>query len=179
MSMRRICASLLFMVINITYGDVNYVSGNGNDVWDGQASEWNGIHGPKVTIQSAIDAAVDGDEVIIYPGTYTGAGNVDLNYNGKAITVRSIAPNDKYVISSTVIDCNGTAQSPARGFIFANNEENNSILNGLTITRGYAPDSNGARLGGAIYCAAGSPSILNCIFESNIMDISTYTVGGQ
>ena len=37
------------------------------------------------TIQSAIDAAQEGDEVVIQPGIY----NETFNYNGKGITVRS------------------------------------------------------------------------------------------
>ena len=41
------------------------------------------------TIQEAIDAAVDGDAVLVAPGTYTGDGNRDIDFKGKAITVRS------------------------------------------------------------------------------------------
>ena len=46
------------------------------------------------TIQVAIDNAVDGDEVVLEPGTYTGPGNRNLNFKGKAVRVRSIHPND-------------------------------------------------------------------------------------
>lgn len=51
------------------------------------------IHVPadQPTIQQAIDAAVDGDVVVLVsPGTY----NENIDFKGKAITVRSIAgPN--------------------------------------------------------------------------------------
>ncbi|MHC5184552.1 MAG: hypothetical protein ACYSPI_09805, partial [Planctomycetota bacterium] len=39
------------------------------------------------TIQAAIDAAVDNDVVVLNPGTYTGDGNRDIVFPGKAITV--------------------------------------------------------------------------------------------
>ena len=41
------------------------------------------------TIQAAIDAAFDGDEVVIADGLYTGTGNTGIRLAAKAITVRS------------------------------------------------------------------------------------------
>ena len=113
------------------------------------------------TIQDAIDAAEDGDIVIIDPGIYTGEGNRDLDFKGKAITVRSINPDDPDVVASTVIDCQGTESEPHRGFYFHNNEDTSSVLNGLTITGGYES------FGGAIMCDGSSPMIMNCIFVEN------------
>ena len=49
----------------------NYVNNvTGNDSYDGLAAEWDGVHGPKFKIQSAIDAASAGDVVLVAPGIY-------------------------------------------------------------------------------------------------------------
>ena len=56
------------------------------------------------TIQAAIDDANDFDTVIVLPGTYTGAGNRDIDFLGKAITVRSTNPLDPNVVAGTNID---------------------------------------------------------------------------
>ncbi len=109
------------------------------------------------TIQAAINDANDGDEIILIPGTYTGDGNRDIDFLGKAITVRSEnGPND------CIIDCNGSENEPHRGFNFHNQEDKNSVLDGFTIKNGYMTDR-----GGGILCVESSPSISNCIITKN------------
>jgi parallel beta-helix repeat protein len=113
------------------------------------------------TIQAAIDASVNGNTVIVAPGTYTGTGNRDIDFLGKAITVRSTDPNDPNIVAATIIDCQGTSSSPYRGFYFHSGENVGSVLNGLTITNGYAT------YGGGISCDGSSPTITNCTFSGN------------
>ncbi len=116
------------------------------------------------TIQTAIDDTNDGDVIILEPGTYTGDGNRDIDYLGKAITVRSTDPNDPNIVATTVIDCNGTETEPYGGFWFRSNESLDSELAGLTITRCYLKWHRG---GAAIYCYHSSPTIRNCTITEN------------
>ena len=60
------------------------------------------IHVPadQPTIQAAIDAAADGDTVLVAPGTYY----EDINFHGKIITVTS-----EQGAAATVIDAGGQA----------------------------------------------------------------------
>ena len=60
------------------------------------------------TIQAGIDAAGTGDTVLVAPGIYTGAGNRDISFGGRGITLRSESGP-----GLTVIDC----QSLGRAFI--------------------------------------------------------------
>jgi uncharacterized Zn finger protein (UPF0148 family) len=55
------------------------------------------------TIQEAIDAAQDGDEIIVQMGAY----RENIDFKGKNILVRSIDPDDPAVVSSTIIDGDG------------------------------------------------------------------------
>lgn len=111
---------------------------------------------PFQTIQKGIDMIDEPGHVVVAPGTYTGPGNIDLNYNGKAITIRTIQPSDAETVIKTVIDCQADSANKHRAFIFENNEEPNSVLKGFTMLNGYHTN------GGAIFCHA-SPTIKNCL----------------
>ena len=111
------------------------------------------VPGDYPTIQEGIDAAVDGDTVLVASGTYTGPGNKNLDFQGKAITVRSADGPE-----TCIIDCEGAG----RGFIFHSGETSLSIVDGFTITNGLA------RQGGGIQCEQSSPTIMNSRITSNI-----------
>jgi hypothetical protein len=126
------------------------------------------------TIQLAINRAVDGDIVIVAPGTYTGVADCDIDFEGKAITVRSIDPNDPNIVAATIVDCNASESDPHRGFYFHSGEGPDSIISGLTIKNGYICDDlsvwyiwNAHAYGGGIYCSGSSPTIKNCVIANN------------
>jgi predicted outer membrane repeat protein len=125
------------------------------------------------TIQAAISASNNGDTVLVAEGTHTGSGNRDIDFLGKAITVRSTDPCDPSIVAATIIDCNGTAEDPHRGFSFHSGEGLDSVVQGMTIRNGYGPEEFGTdalSCGGGIFCLESSPTISACIFEDNIAD---------
>jgi len=121
------------------------------------------------TIQAAIDDSNDGDTVLVADGIYTGAGNRDIDFHGKAITVRSENGPE-----NCIIDCNGSETNKHRGFHFHSGEDCDSALIGFTITNGYPPGECRPvppfpcfYLGGAIRCKEASPTISHCIITGN------------
>jgi len=119
------------------------------------------IHVPadQPTLQAGINAANNGDVVLVADGTYTGTGNKNLDFQGKAITVRSES-NDP---TRCIIDCQGSEN----GFSFISGETAASLLSGLTI-RNAAPTTTVPRnFGHGIACLRSSPTVTNCILAGN------------
>lgn len=103
-------------------------------------------------IQAAINAARDGDTVLVADGTYIADGNYNIRFNGKAITVES-----ENGAQDCIIDC----RQQGRGFTFDSNESQYSTLNGFSII-------NGRELNGAgIFIDEADPVIRNCILSDN------------
>ena len=147
------------------------------------------VPGEYGTIQAAINACVAGDVVIVADGTYTGTGNRDLDFAGRAITVRSASGDP----NTCIIDCEGSG----RGFYFHSGETTAAVVEGLTITNGstvlgagfYCIDWTGPTItnciirdgeawsGGGIYCRLGcSPTISHCTLTGNTA--ATWDGGG-
>ncbi len=112
------------------------------------------IHVPadQPTIQAGINAASNGDTVLVAAGTY----KENINFDGKAITVKSSSG-----AKVTVIDGgqNGAVVT------FANGETNASILQGFTLQNGdYV---SGVGEGGGISVEGSSPTIMNNKITNN------------
>ena len=133
------------------------------------------VPGDYPQIQQAVDAAGDGDVVVINKGRYMGG---DIRILGKAITLSSTNPDDPSVVAQTIIDCNGYI---TRGVYFSRECGPDTILTGLTIANcsrvtltmptPSAPGADGPDgldiLGGGIFIDAGaSPTILNCVISN-------------
>ncbi len=114
------------------------------------------VPGDQPTIQAGIDAAQNGDEVVVADDVYTGEGNRDIDFNGKLITVRSANGPD-----NCIIDCQGFG----RGFNFQSGETAKALVEGLTIANGFV--SGGFGDGGGLRCKGSSPTIINCIISGN------------
>lgn len=104
------------------------------------------------TIQAAVDAAVDGDDVVVADGLHAGAGNTLVTV-AKAITVRSANG-----AASCVID----GEYEKSGFITSPGVGPATIIQGFTIRRGY--DSYE---GGGVWVNNGSPTIRDCVITES------------
>jgi len=115
------------------------------------------------TIAEGMDQAVDGDTVLVMDGTYQGAGNTNLDFNGKGITVASVNGPD-----TCIIDC----ETSGNGFNFTSGESRDSVLDGFTIRNGYN------EFGGGLYCYGSSPRITHCKLVQNQSTGDDFDLGG-
>jgi hypothetical protein len=156
------------------------------------------------TIQEAIDAAESGDIIYVYPKPDGKPHYIEdtegLDFEGKAITIRSRFPDDPNTVAQAIIDCNNRG----RAFIFQNGEDSNSIIEGLTIVNGMASgpiatgtqivpnpedaniyqrdgiDASGDGYGGAIYVGKNtSPTIRKCVFTACMVTGGQGSDGGR
>lgn len=123
-------------------------------------------------VQQGIDMAINGDTILVDPGTYM----ENINFKGKAITVMSSGG-----AGVTVID-GGKPVNPDFGSVvtFNSGEDFGSILDGFTLTNGTGTflefnPSYWHYYGGGIYCNNTSPTITN---NTIIGNVSAITGGG-
>ena len=114
------------------------------------------IHVPadQPTIQAGINAASNGDTVLVAPGTY----NEQINFGGKNIVVRSQRGS-----ALTTIDGNNIPGPVVR---FVNGETANALLQGFTIQNGSVCCATYE--GGGIEIVSSSPSIIGNNVRHNV-----------
>ena len=108
------------------------------------------VHVPAAypTIQSGIEAAVDGDVVCVQPGTYV----ENIDFCGLAIRVLGVAGRESTVIDGGGVDC------VAR---FEHGEGPDSVLEGFTLTGGVGV------YGGGIHVDSASPTFVSLRVTGN------------
>ena len=107
------------------------------------------VPGDAATIQQAIDAAVNGDTVLVSPGTYFEV----IDFAGKAIEVRSEQGPD-----TTIIDAGGAGSVVT----FRSSETRAAVLRGFTLRNGFDTFS-----GGGVYISNAAPTISGNIITEN------------
>ncbi|MBC8384120.1 MAG: hypothetical protein H8E57_01215, partial [Candidatus Cloacimonetes bacterium] len=94
-------------------------------------------------IQEGIDASANSDTVLVHPGTY----NENINFNGHHITLASLEllTGNRSYIDSTVINGNQTGSC-----IRLDDEEQDVLIQGFSITNGSGSETAGGVRGGGI-----------------------------
>jgi hypothetical protein len=109
-------------------------------------------------IQDALNHAVDGDEIIVYPGTYV--ENVD--FLGKEVWLHSA-----FGAEQTIID-GGAGQWPNLSCAtFRSSETSQTVMEGFRLQNGRGNDFAGSLVGGGSFCLDSSPLIRGCEFVAN------------
>ncbi|MCX7013971.1 MAG: right-handed parallel beta-helix repeat-containing protein [Candidatus Sumerlaeota bacterium] len=90
---------------------------------------------PGQSIQTALDAASNGDTIIVEPGTYDGF----IHFFGKNVTLRSTDPTNATVVATTIID----GKNASIGVVFGGSESASCVLSGFTISHGEGDSGGG------------------------------------
>ncbi len=117
------------------------------------------VPGDYPTIQAAINAAVNGDEVVVAPGTYVLSSLISIL--SKTITLRSSGGPEVT-----------TVQGPGTIFPVFHLTGNSTTIQGFTITGGNIPWTQQFFYGAGISISTGSPTVLDCILTGNVSNNS-------
>lgn len=147
------------MALSAAYaGTTYYVNGAcGNDSWTGTSATCAVPDGPKATIQAGINAASDGDTVVVTGLSFEGQGNVNLDFGGRKITLQSADGPGQCAIDGS---------QGGRAFRFHTAETTESVVQGFTIRDCDISDQANPG-GGAVLIENSSPKFVNCWFVNN------------
>lgn len=127
------------------------------------------------TIQAAVDAAVNGDTVLVAPGTYV--ENVVIRGKNIVLTGTYYITGDRSLIASTIIDGSSPINADtASCVLIRGGVDSTGVLQGFTLTKGKGTawnDEHSAgvyREGGGLLVALSSPIIQDNIIKENIVN---------
>lgn len=121
------------------------------------------------TIQDGIDAATNGDTVIVAPGTYV----ENVRFNGKNLILRSTDPLDAAAVGNTVIDGNQAGSVVT----FSGTEHETCVLSGFTIRNGTGLHDSGVK--GSTSVGLGDAPRTHATIRNNVITgNSTWWHGG-
>jgi len=141
-------------------------------------------------IQAAVSGVAPGSVIELEDGTYTGAGNRAIDFEGKALTIRGQSGNP----FACVIDCQGAD----RAFVATSGEEQTTLVEGITVTGGQAStggviqsenlsiplfrrcrfiDNHADGRGGVAYASAAGVIFDDCTFEGNTASDAIIYIG--
>ena len=133
------------------------------------------------TIQDGINAAANGDTVLVTNGTYF----ENIDFIGKAITVASnfLIDADTLHIANTIINGSQPINQDLGSCVrFTSNEDTTSVIIGFTLTEGTGclAQPMDMNIGGGIYCNNSSPKIVsNVITNNNLALISGIAISNN
>lgn len=122
------------------------------------------------TIQEAVDAAQDGDEIVVSNGVYAAGGRavVGAQTSNRVVVARPLVVRSLNGPRVTVIlghQQTGTGYNLGKDAIRCAYLADGAVLSGFTLTNGATSASDGN--GGGVYCASVGVVVTNCILASN------------